>query len=383
MDCTVKFSIMSTYMRPTAVGNVLSFSQKFTVKFGRFFISSRLFNRSPFVLKSIAFVIIVLCPVACGSGAEINFFPPAPTAAPVDNFDANGFVINGQRTFVASGSLHMPRVPRDLWRDRLLRIKRAGFNTVQTYVFWNYHEQKENTFDFTGEKDLSAFLSLAQEMGLYATVRVGPYVCAEWDSGGYPLWIRFEDDSRVRGNFPTYIDLQNKWLSKVLPIVAAHQINKGGNVIFVQLENEGAFWGAWTQDHPNKDPYWQSLYQSALDNGIQVPFFMSGMHHGGAPLPKDPGSSPLSTDSSPTRVNPWYATEVWAAWFDIYGDRDGTNTGTLQFMSRALATGANGFNYYMVHGGTNFDNWGDSGSATYDYGAAIGQAGDRKSTRLN
>ena len=106
------------------------------------------------------------------SAEEVNFFPPAPAASSVDNFDRNGFIIDGQRTFILSGSIHYPRVPRALWYDRLLRLKRAGFNTVQTYVFWNYHEIREDAFDFTGEKDLEAFLDTAQKLGIYATVRV-------------------------------------------------------------------------------------------------------------------------------------------------------------------------------------------------------------------
>ena len=84
-----------------------------------------------------------------GHAADVNFFPPAPEAKSVDDFDATGFTIDGKRTFLASGSFHYARAPRALWHDRLLRLKRAGFNTVQTYVFCNYHEPAENSFDFT------------------------------------------------------------------------------------------------------------------------------------------------------------------------------------------------------------------------------------------
>ena len=94
------------------------------------------------------------------------------------------------------------RVPKDLWHDRLLRMARGGFNTVQTYVFWNYHEPKENQFDFSGEKDFEGYLKAAQDLGLYVTARVGPYVLAEWDSGGYPVWARFKPGVVVRRSNP-------------------------------------------------------------------------------------------------------------------------------------------------------------------------------------
>ena len=174
----------------------------------------------------------------------------------------------------------------------------------------------------------------------------------------------------MRDQSPFFQRYQDHWLSKILPIVAAHQISRGGNVIFLQLENEGSFWGAWTREHPNNDPYWKHLHDLAIENGIEIPFFMSGMHHGFIPLPND-------TDSS-TRVNPWYATEIWTGWYDAYGSsKKDIYFKALNFMTSALALGANGFNYYMLHGGSNFDYWNNNEDAsTYDYGAAIGQAGD-------
>ena len=39
------------------------------------------------------------------------------------------------------------------------------------------------------EFDAAAFLRLAQELGLWAILRPGPYICAEWDFGGLPAWL--------------------------------------------------------------------------------------------------------------------------------------------------------------------------------------------------
>src|ERR1700761_4051396 len=100
-------------------------------------------------------------------------YPAAEAAKPFIDYDGKGFIINGKHTFLTSGTIHYPRVPSALWADRLLRMKRAGFDAVETYTFWNYHEQQENVFDFTGEKDFEGFLNTAQKIGLDATVRVG------------------------------------------------------------------------------------------------------------------------------------------------------------------------------------------------------------------
>ena len=250
-----------------------------------------------------------------------------------------------------------------LWRDRLLRLKRAGFNTVETYAFWNFHEPRENEWDFTGDKDFGAFLSTAQEVGLYAIVRVGPYVCAEWDSGGYPLWLKFKPPFKVRTADPAFLAWNDHWYDKILPIVAAHQIHKGGNVILVQLENEHPQgWGTVSS------PYFDHLRKKALALGIEVPFFFSGLNHGNGP-------TPLNLQG---RKTPWISTEFWPGWFDLYG-----NLAARRFQEverdnwKILARGGAGHNFYMAHGGTNFETWNDnSGAASYDYGAAIGQAGD-------
>lgn len=45
-------------------------------------------------------------------------------------------------------------------------------------------------FNFEGRYDLVRFLKTIQKAGLYAHLRIGPYVCAEWNFGYFPsLWI--------------------------------------------------------------------------------------------------------------------------------------------------------------------------------------------------
>lgn len=56
-------------------------------------------------------------------------------------YDQHCFTIEGQDIFILSAAFHYFRVPQELWRDRFHKIKEAGFNTVETYVPWNWHER--------------------------------------------------------------------------------------------------------------------------------------------------------------------------------------------------------------------------------------------------
>ena len=299
-----------------------------------------------------------------------DLFPPASAAASAISFDGRGFLIHGKRTFIASGGMEYARIPHELWRDRLLRLKRAGFNCVEIYTFWNAHEPRPNAFDFSGDYDLDAFLKTVQSLGLYAIVRVGPYVCAEWDSGGYPVWLRFVPGLRVREDNAPFLAAVDRYWDKLMPIVAANQINRGGPVILVQLENEDP--QGWGKLLPNS--YFVHLRDKAVALGLQVPYFFSGLHHGSDPA----GDAPWS---SAGRTSPWFSTEFWSVWYDHYGQTEADANTYDRRLWKVLAYGGNGLNFYMFHGGSNFGYTNnDEDTASYDYGAAIGQAGDLRPT---
>ena len=109
-------------------------------------------------------------------------------------YDGSCMTIDGKDVFIYSAAFHYFRCPEPLWRDRFKKIKEAGFNTVETYIPWNWHERKmpnspdaPGNFDFA---DLKRWLKMAQdEFGLYTIVRPGPFICAEYSGGGYPRWI--------------------------------------------------------------------------------------------------------------------------------------------------------------------------------------------------
>ena len=300
--------------------------------------------------------------------ADNELFPPAPTAKASIDFDGRGFIVQGKRVFVVAGALHYSRVPRALWRDRLLRIKRAGYNTVQTYTFWSYHETREGQYDFSGDKDLDAYLKLIHSMNMYAIVRIGPYVNAEWSGGGWPVWLRFKPGLVVRDDNKLFLAAMDRWLDHLMPIIAANQITRGGPVIMMQLENEDPRGGG--TDLTN--PYFVHLRNKALALGMVVPHFFSGLNHSDNPA----GGGPLGLEG---RRSPWYSTEFWTGWINVYGSEPSKADRLDRATWRVLANGGAGYTHYTMAGGTNFDAWNcDEQGTNYDFGAPIGQAGDNR-----
>ncbi|GGI27565.1 hypothetical protein GCM10008119_28290 [Pedobacter mendelii] len=295
-----------------------------------------------------------------------HMFHGLPEAKNYSDFDSKGFLINQKRTFIVSAGMEYARVPHQLWRERLLQLKRGGFNCIEIYTIWNYHEPLEGKFEFDGDQNLDQFLALVKELGLYSIVRVGPYYCAEWDQGGYPTWLRFKPGLRVRednAEFEKYVD---RFFDRLLPIVIKHQITKGGSVILIQLENEHP--KGWGTDMPND--YFKHLQSKSLAMGMEVPYFFSGLHHA-----TDPAGNGKLDD--PKRPNPWFSTEFWSVWYSQYGAKPTDAPLYDRRTWKIIAHGGNGYNFYMAHGGSNFGYTNnDEDAASYDYGAAVGQAGD-------
>ena len=312
--------------------------------------------------------VVILSPPAAAFGPEdVGMFPPTAAAKSSINFDGKGFIIRGKRVFIASGSLHYARVPRALWAGRLLKMKRAGFNTVETYVFWSYQEPQKGQFNFKGRHNLAAFLKLVHQLDMYAILRIGPYCDGEWSQGGWPVWLRFIPGLAVREGDKPFLNAVNGYFNKLLPIVAAGQINHGGPVIMVQLENEDS--QGWGNVIPNA--YYKFLYTKARAMGLDVPMFFSGMHHG----TNAAGAGPWSTRN---RTCPWLTTEMHTGWFNLYRTRPPWLSHLIhQAVWQVIAYGGNGYDAYLAVGGTTpsyFVN-GPVGPS-YDFCAPVGQAGD-------
>ncbi|WP_194843394.1 beta-galactosidase [Paenibacillus sp. B01] len=190
---------------------------------------------------------------------------PALAAAPV-SLAANEVRIQGKSELLLCASLFYFRIPRALWRERMLQLKAFGYNAIDVYFPWNYHEPEEGQWDFAGEKDVRAFLQEAHETGLFVVARPGPYICSEWDGGALPAYLSAVEGMRLRDNDPLFLAATAKWFDRILPVLKAYEIGSGGTIVAVQLDNELDFYGC-------KDPrgYISALREMALERGIAVP----------------------------------------------------------------------------------------------------------------
>ena len=168
-------------------------------------------------------------------------FSISPATAQTQNFEAgkNTYLLNGKPFVVRAGELHYTRIPRQYWEHRIQMLKAMGMNTVCIYLFWNIHEQEQGVFDFSGQNDVAEFIRLIQKNGMYCIVRPGPYVCAEWDMGGLPWWLLKKKELQVRRKSdPFFMERTRIYLNETAKILAPYQIQNGGPVIMVQVENE-------------------------------------------------------------------------------------------------------------------------------------------------
>ncbi|WP_370967490.1 beta-galactosidase family protein [Amycolatopsis sp. cg9] len=300
------------------------------------------------------------------------------------------FLLDGRPFRILSGALHYFRVHPDLWADRIDKARRMGLNTIETYVPWNAHAPEPGVFDLTGGLDLDRFLRLVAEAGMYAIVRPGPYICAEWDNGGLPAWLFRDPEVGVRRFEPRYLAAVREYLTRVYEVVVPHQVDRGGPVLLVQVENE---YGAFGDDKR----YLKALAEHTRAAGITVPLTtvdqptpemleagsLDGLHRTASFGSGARERLAILRAHQPT--GPLMCSEFWNGWFDNWGAHHHTTPAadSAAELDALLAAGAS-VNLYMFHGGTNFgftNGANDKGVyqpivTSYDYDAPLDEAGD-------
>jgi len=300
------------------------------------------------------------------------------------------FYLDNTPCKIISGSIHYFRVVPEYWRDRLEKLKAMGCNTVETYVPWNLHEPKKGRFDFTGILDIARFLKTAQDLGLHAIVRPSPYICAEWEFGGFPAWLMTIDGMRLRSTYGPYLDAVRDYYKELFKILAPLQIDNGGPIILMQIENEYGAYG-------DEKAYLNALRDMMLENSVTVPLVTSdgpwGDYLANGSLP---GIHPTANFGSKAkeqfgvlkeRVNggPLMCMEFWVGWFDAWGDEAHHTTSPencAMELDEILKQG--NVNIYMFHGGTNFGFMNGSNYygklapdvTSYDYDSPLSEDGE-------
>lgn len=153
------------------------------------------------------------------------------------------FYLNGRPFKIISGAFHYFRTVPEYWQDRLEKLVNMGCNTVETYIPWNFHEPNRGQFIWEGMHDICRFIETAQELGLYIIIRPSPYICSEWKFGGLPAWLLRDRNMRLRCSYEPYLSAVKDYYSELIPKLVPYQIDRGGNIILMQIENEYGYYG--------------------------------------------------------------------------------------------------------------------------------------------
>ncbi|MBE6406172.1 MAG: beta-galactosidase [Lentisphaerae bacterium] len=290
-----------------------------------------------------------------------------------------------------SGALHYFRVHPELWDDRLDKAVALGLNAVETYIPWNLHEPHPGEYCFSGIADLPAFINKVQAHGLKLILRPGPYICAEWDNGGFPGWLLAVPGIELRRMNKPYLEALTRYYDILLPMIRKKTYPNGGPVIMVQLENE---YGSFGHD---KD-YLEYIGDLYAKHRIDVPQFTSdgavGHYITGGTLPGvlmtlNFGSNPENAFRNGRMYrpdNPDFCMEFWNGWFDHWGEEHHIRQDDASLVLDEMLKMGAGVNLYMFHGGTNFGftngangNFAEEYSPTvtsYDYDCPVSECGD-------
>ncbi|MBG9210996.1 MULTISPECIES: glycoside hydrolase family 35 protein [Mammaliicoccus] len=306
------------------------------------------------------------------------------------------FLLDDKPIQILSGAIHYFRVPKDDWYHSLYNLKALGFNTVETYIPWNYHEPREGHFEFGGEKDIQHFIQLAVELGLYVIIRPSPFICAEWEFGGLPSWLLNYKDMRIRSSDQRFIDKVDRYYAQLFKILKPLQIDHNGPIIMMQIENE---YGSFGEDKS----YLNMIKDLMIKHGTTVPLFTSD---GGWAQTLRAGSMaednilPTANFGSKTDINfqnlksfhdefqkkwPLMCMEFWDGWFNRWGDDIIKRESDDLVAEVRTAVQQGHINLYMFHGGTNYGFWNGCSArgmvdlpqiTSYDYDAPLNEMGN-------
>ncbi|XP_060211822.1 beta-galactosidase-like [Lycium barbarum] len=295
------------------------------------------------------------------------------------SYDDRAIIINGKRRILISGSIHYPRSPPEMWPDLIQKARDGGLDIIETYVFWNGHEPSPGKFNFEGRYDLVRFIKLVQQAGLYVNLRIGPYICGEWNFGGFPVWLKYLPGMEFRAdNHPFKLAMQG-FVQRIVSMMKSEKLfePQGGPIILSQIENE---YGPieWEVGTPG-EVYTKWVAEMAVGLDIGVPWIMCKQEDAPDPV-IDTCNGFYCQDFRPNKpYKPKMWTEVWTAWYTKFGGPVPSRPAEDVAFSVARFIHNNGsfFNYYMYHGGTNF---GRTSSAlfiatSYDYDAPLDEYG--------
>jgi len=345
--------------------------------------------------------------------------------------DGTGLLLDGKYILPVMGEIHFSRVPERDWKREILKMKAGGIDIAACYIFWNHHEAREGDIDWTGNRNLRAFLEVCRDCGIWVVLRVGPFCHGEVYLGGIPEWMvdKAAADPQqyaLRTTAPGFLAGISRFYDAIGQQAEGLLWKDGGPVVGVQVDNESS--GPW--------PYLAALKDAVIQAGMDVPFYtrtgwpeMEGPAVFGEILPlygdyadgfwdreltDMPGEYRAAFQFKESRLSAVIATEVFGTeqstqmtaedlsypylTCELGGGMMPSYHRRIHIFDRdalALAickvgSGSNLPGYYMYHGGTNPNNpdhsmaefqaskytfWNDLPHMTYDFQAPLGEMG--------
>ncbi|GLT42924.1 hypothetical protein SLA2020_169010 [Shorea laevis] len=318
-------------------------------------------------------LLITIFTLLCSFAINADDDDDKTSSGPV-NYDARSLIINGKRELLFSGSIHYTRSTAAMWPKLISMAKKGGLNTIQTYVFWNAHEPEEGKYVFDGDYDLVRFIKLIAEHDMYVILRVGPFIQAEWNHGGFPYWMREVPNITFRTDNEPYKKHMEKYVRMIIDKMKEEKLfaPQGGPIILAQIENEyNTIQLTFKEAGTN---YVQWAGNLALGLNVGVPWVMCKQKDAPGPIINTcNGRHCGDTFTGPNQPNkPSLWTENWTAQFRVFGDPPSQRSAEdiAYAVARFFSKSGSLTNYYMYHGGTNFGRTSSSFTSTRYYDEA-------------
>uniref|UniRef100_A0A5B7B076 Beta-galactosidase n=1 Tax=Davidia involucrata TaxID=16924 RepID=A0A5B7B076_DAVIN len=273
-------------------------------------------------------------------------------------YDGRSLIVNGSRQLLFSGSIHYPRMPHEMWPDIIKKAKKGGLNVIQTYVFWNIHEPVEGQFNFEGNNDLVKFIKLIGENNMYVTLRVGPFIEAEWNHGGFPYWLREVPNIIFRSDNEPFKYHMKRYVKMIIDLMTKENLfaPQGGPIIMAQIENEYNNVQLAYRELGTRYIQWAANMAVGLKTG--VPWVMCKQKDAPDPVINTCNGrhcgETFTGPNSPTKPSLW--TENWTAQYRVFGDPPSQRAveDIAYAVTRFFSKNGTLTNYYMYYGGTNY-----------------------------
>lgn len=340
-------------------------------------------------------------------------------------WDAHSLIIGGHRVVPVMGEVHYSRIPAGEWAAEVRKMKQGGVTVVAAYVFWNHVEEQEGVFNWSGQRDLRAFLEVCKREDMPVVLRLGPFCHGEVRCGGIPDWM-FDKGCKMREENPTFLRYTERLYRQIFTQVQGLQWKDGGPVMAAQFDNEYRGCGS----------YLMALKKIAQDIGFDLPFYTrTGWPELRTPVPFGEmlplygdyadgfwdrstregtgnyykafnfkafrSSTAIATEqlgeqkaqtAKGDNQYPYFTCELGGGMMTAYHRRPYVYPEDAYSMALVkLGSGSNLLGYYMYHGGTNPEgatylnenqrtratNYNDLPVKTYDFQAPLGEFGQR------